>query len=195
MRSMKTFRIKLDMLHYASCLLLMTMVLLSAPSGLADQIQRSSMEQQRLDAKPWLVKNLEISGYTLPFSPITIIILWLSVSFLYSTLPKGSRAAVRVSSSAIASHILMHDKETLLRLKHDIGDNPEEFAKAAAEYSTCPSKEQGGMLGKFSPGTMAPAFEAAVFDPDAIVVGTTLGPVETHFGWHLIHVHERNVAE
>ena len=162
---------------------------------LAD-IPLSEADKLRLDAKPWMMKNLEISGYTLPISPITLLILWFSFSFLYAALPKlSSPSSSPTASTAVASHILLPDENKLHQLKTAIGDNPAEFAEMASKYSQCPSAENGGMLGKFKPGTMAPPFERVIFDPDAIVVGTTLGPVQTHFGWHLIYVHERSMAE
>lgn len=142
------------------------------------------------------MKNLEIAGYTVPVSPITLLVLWLSISFLYSALPRRTGSNKRRStSSAVASHILLPDREKLLELKTVIGDNASTFAEVASKVSQCPSAQQGGQLGRFGPNTMAPPFDRAVFDPNAIVVGTTIGPVQTHFGWHLIYVHERTLAE
>ena len=178
-----------------SQLVLAVTLLMSLSSLCSADIPRSEADKRRLDAKPWMMKNLEISGYTLPVSPITLLILWLSFSFLYSTLPKRSPSLTPAASTAVASHILLPDEQPLQELKTAIGDNPEIFAEMAAKYSQCPSAEHGGKLGKFKPGTMAPPFERVIFDPDAIVVGTTLGPVQTHFGWHLIYVHERSIAE
>ncbi|MDD5309094.1 MAG: peptidylprolyl isomerase [Deltaproteobacteria bacterium] len=58
-----------------------------------------------------------------------------------------------------------------------------DFAALAVEYSDCPSKEQGGDLGVFGPGMMAPPFEKACVDlkPNGIS-----GIVETDFGYHII---------
>ncbi|HUX12154.1 MAG TPA: peptidylprolyl isomerase, partial [Spirochaetia bacterium] len=56
-----------------------------------------------------------------------------------------------------ASHILVKDRnqaqELLKRLKQ--GAN---FESLAREYSTCPSKSQGGDLGWFGPGKMVRGF-------------------------------------
>lgn len=63
-----------------------------------------------------------------------------------------------------------------------------DFAALAGEYSDDPgSKEKGGDLGVFGPGTMTPAFQDAAFALDA---GKTSGVVRTPFGFHLIKVEE-----
>jgi peptidyl-prolyl cis-trans isomerase D len=62
--------------------------------------------------------------------------------------------------------------------------SPEKFAELAAKYSQDPgSAKQGGELGFISPGTMAKAFDDAVF---SMQPGEIRGPVETEFGFHII---------
>jgi protein-disulfide isomerase len=58
-----------------------------------------------------------------------------------------------------------------------------DFAQLAREKSDCPSREQGGELGRFTRGDLVPQFEAALF---ALRVGELSGVVETPFGYHLI---------
>ena len=57
------------------------------------------------------------------------------------------------------------------------------FEDLAKEHSDCPSKAQGGSLGKFGKGQMVPEFEKALLTlkPDQISE-----PVKTQFGYHLI---------
>jgi len=62
------------------------------------------------------------------------------------------------------------------------------LAEAAAEVSLCPSGAQGGDLGYFEKGQMAPEFEKAAF---SLPLGEISEPVKTQFGWHLIVVTDK----
>ncbi len=83
-----------------------------------------------------------------------------------------------------ASHILVNDRnqaqELLRRLKQ--GAN---FESLAREFSTCPSRSQGGDLGWFGPGKMVRPFEDAL---KTIGVGSLSDVVSTQFGYHIIKV-------
>jgi len=68
----------------------------------------------------------------------------------------------------------------------------EEFAELAAEFSDCPSSEQGGDLGVFGHGQMVPPFDRAAF---ALDVGGLSEPVQTQFGFHLIKLTEKHSGE
>lgn len=59
----------------------------------------------------------------------------------------------------------------------------ESFSDLASVYSDCPSKADGGDLGRFSHSQMAKAFSDAAF---ALDVGQLSGPVRTEFGVHVI---------
>lgn len=88
---------------------------------------------------------------------------------------------------ARARHILV-DTETLCNdLKKQIADGAD-FAEVARKHSLCPSAQQGGDLGEFSPGQMVREFDEVVFRDE---VGKTHGPVRTQFGFHLIEVTSR----
>ncbi len=88
---------------------------------------------------------------------------------------------------AAARHILVDSKEACDDLKQKIADGAD-FAKLAAEHSSCPSGRSGGNLGEFSPGQMVPEFDKVVFSAP---IGEVQGPVKTQFGWHLVEVTKR----
>jgi peptidyl-prolyl cis-trans isomerase C len=83
---------------------------------------------------------------------------------------------------ASACHILVKEKKMAEVLKERI-DKGEDFAKLAKQYSTCPSKKNGGNLGEFHKGDMVKAFDEVVFKRPILKVH---GPIKTQFGYHLI---------
>ncbi|MEQ1800782.1 MAG: peptidylprolyl isomerase [Gammaproteobacteria bacterium] len=89
---------------------------------------------------------------------------------------------------ASARHILVADQATCTDLKTRI-EGGEDFAQVAKQYSECPSGQQGGDLGEFSPGMMVKEFDTVVFSAD---VGKVHGPVKTQFGYHLIEITHRS---
>jgi peptidyl-prolyl cis-trans isomerase C len=91
-------------------------------------------------------------------------------------------------TTATARHILVDSEEQCLQLKDRIA-NGEDFGDIAKEFSSCPSKAQGGDLGQFGPGMMVKEFDEVVFSAD---VNTLQGPVKTQFGYHLLEVTSRN---
>ncbi|MGN0017516.1 MAG: peptidylprolyl isomerase [Candidatus Gastranaerophilaceae bacterium] len=80
---------------------------------------------------------------------------------------------------------MVKDESKAKELYEDIKSGKEDFAQAAMEYSTCPSKRNGGDLGYFSKGKMVKPFEDAAF---SLKKGELSQPVQTQFGWHLILV-------
>ena len=91
---------------------------------------------------------------------------------------------------ATARHILVESAGEAKVIMKMISSGEKEFVDCAREFSTCPSAKQGGSLGSFSPGTMVPEFDKAIFNPDT-KVGDLVGPVLTNFGHHIIVVEKR----
>lgn len=93
-----------------------------------------------------------------------------------------------------ASHILVDTEEKANEILEDINGGLS-FEDAAAQYSSCPSKQAGGALGQFGRGQMVQEFEDAVF---AMQVGEISAPVKTQFGYHIIkltdHTKEGNAS-
>lgn len=75
------------------------------------------------------------------------------------------------------------------RTLNELLRNPERFAARAAEFSNCPSGQQGGNLGQIGRGETVPEFEQALF---------RLGPtgllrelIKTRYGFHIVMVDKR----
>lgn len=90
-----------------------------------------------------------------------------------------------------ASHILIDSEEKANEILEDIKKGLS-FEDAAAQNSSCPSKENGGALGQFGRGQMVPEFEEAVF---SMKVGEISPPVKTQFGYHIIKLTEHEPAK
>lgn len=87
-----------------------------------------------------------------------------------------------------ARHILVADEKTANEVLEKLNKG-EDFAKLAKEYSTDPTKDNGGELGWFVQPAMVKEFGDAVF---AMKKGeTTKTPVKTQFGYHIINVEDR----
>ena len=147
-------------------------------------------------AKVWYLSKVQLGGgIELPIDYVTLVIGVVSVIVLYTGLTGSGRS----KASCTASHILIekHDdatRELLEKLQKEIGSDAEAFAKCAAQHSTCPSKSNQGRLGTFPRGAMVPAFDKCCFDPQT-PLQTAVGPVHTHFGYHLIYIHERKLPK
>lgn len=92
-------------------------------------------------------------------------------------------------AQAAARHILVDTEEKCNDLKQQIAGGSE-FADLAKQHSSCPSGQQGGALGTFSPGQMVKEFDEVVFSAP---IGEVQGPVKTQFGYHLVEVTQRTV--
>lgn len=86
-----------------------------------------------------------------------------------------------------AKHILVESEEKAQQVIAEI-KNGKAFEEAAEEFSSCPSKAQGGNLGNFGRGQMVPEFEEAAFN---LQIGELSKPVKTQFGYHIIKVEEK----
>ncbi|MGK7376737.1 foldase protein PrsA [Planococcus sp. 1R117A] len=91
-----------------------------------------------------------------------------------------------------ASHILVETKEKADEVASKLADGGD-FAELAKEYSTdAATADNGGELGWFGAGKMAPEFEKAAFAMKADEISE---PVETEFGFHIIKVTDKKEAQ
>ena len=91
-------------------------------------------------------------------------------------------------TQAQARHILVESEAQATDIKKKIAEGAD-FAEMARQHSSCPSAQQGGELGTFSPGQMVKEFNDVCFNEE---VGVVHGPVKTQFGYHLIEVTKRD---
>lgn len=71
----------------------------------------------------------------------------------------------------------------------DLRRDPRRFAALAGEFSACPSRANGGVLGQLASGDTVPEFEAAL---NAMEEGSlSEAPVESRYGFHLIRLDAR----
>ena len=89
-----------------------------------------------------------------------------------------------------ASHILVETKEAAEAIIKELQGGAD-FADLAKQKSIGPSGKNGGDLGFFGEGDMAPAFFQTAL---ALEPGQTSEPVQTDFGWHVIKMAEKRTA-
>uniref|UniRef100_A0A1D1ZKD2 Rhodanese-like/PpiC domain-containing protein 12 n=1 Tax=Anthurium amnicola TaxID=1678845 RepID=A0A1D1ZKD2_9ARAE len=89
------------------------------------------------------------------------------------------------SKERLVQHLLVGegDLKLLLEVQRKISEGVD-LSDLAVQYSICPSKENGGMLGWVSRGQMVPEFEDAAFNAPVNKVVRC----KTKFGWHLLQV-------
>ncbi len=102
---------------------------------------------------------------------------------------------------AEASHILLqaeseNDEEATRTLAARLAERAregEDFAELARTYSADEAtREAGGALGVFGPEEMVPEFSEAVF---SMMPGEISDPVRTDYGYHVVRLDSRQVAE
>ncbi|MGL5787837.1 MAG: peptidylprolyl isomerase [Bacteroidales bacterium] len=70
--------------------------------------------------------------------------------------------------------------------------NGEDFAALAKEYSSCPSKKDGGYLGYLKAFMTVYPFESCAYNTP---VGEISKPVRTQFGYHIVKVHNKRADQ
>ena len=87
-----------------------------------------------------------------------------------------------------ASHILVNDEKTANDIKKQL-DEGASFEELAKQHSQDPgSKENGGDLGYFGPGKMAPEFEESAYK---LNVGEISKPTKSSNGYHIIKLTDK----
>ncbi|CAH8313503.1 unnamed protein product [Eruca vesicaria subsp. sativa] len=115
-------------------------------------------------------------------SPYQIRLSGFSSPKARASFSSGSSSPTR---EILVQHVLVKegDYELISELHKRILDG-EDMSDLAAEYSICPSKKEGGLLGWVKLGQMVPEFEEAAFKAELNHVVRC----KTQFGWHLLQV-------
>ena len=107
---------------------------------------------------------------------------------------QANLSSYQIAEQRHARHILLKADENSPETLHSeksskaaeimaLARGGENFIELAKKYSEGPSKDSGGDLGFFGPGSMVPPFDAAVF---AMKPGDISEVVKTRFGYHII---------
>lgn len=141
----------------------------------SDEFYRTRMEQMEKDVRFNATMNRIMSDVTVSDDDIRE---------RYDSQPENFGTAESIG----ARHILVDSEDQAKEIRSKLDSEELSFADAATQYSSCPSKEQGGDLGSFGRGMMVPEFEEAAF---ASPLDEVTEPVKTQFGYHLIQVYEK----
>lgn len=115
---------------------------------------------------------------------------------------EANRASLRTPDQAEVRHILLaaapDDAEARDRARRqgealitELQADPGRFAALAAQYSACPSRDQGGALGCIGRRQTVPEFESVVL---RLPPGLHPRPLETRYGYHVIWVDARTIG-
>jgi len=84
--------------------------------------------------------------------------------------------------------ILVKDKETALRIREILDNNPQKFEELAKKESISMEAAQGGLMGYFEEGTLPKDMEQVVFS----LSPPTISPVvESSYGFHIFKITEK----
>ncbi|KAJ8751260.1 hypothetical protein K2173_016441 [Erythroxylum novogranatense] len=128
----------------------------------------------------FLPDNFRPHSSSLPFSRVPIMAGNLCAKASFS-----SESGSAVGKEILVQHLLVKqdDLKLLIELEKRISEG-EDLSDLAVEYSQCPSKEKGGMLGWVRKGQMVQEFEEAAFSAPL----NRVIRCKTEFGWHLLQV-------
>lgn len=126
-------------------------------------------------------------------SILTSTLLLFTAGFIFVSCSQKEKTEAHVAHILLQYKGSMRAPATVTRTKEEAKAEIEEllakikdgadFADVAQQYSDCPSKQNGGNLGKFGRGVMAKPFEDAAFK---LKKGQVSEIVETDFGYHII---------
>ncbi|KAL4319261.1 hypothetical protein GQ457_18G005220 [Hibiscus cannabinus] len=129
------------------------------------------------------------SFFPTPITPSTLTLRQVSPMLAHPQLKLSasfnSESSYGDNREILVQHLLLKedDQNLLVELQQRIAGG-EDLGDLAVEYSVCPSKQEGGMLGWVTKGQMVPEFEEAAFSAPL----NKVVKCKTNFGWHLLQV-------
>jgi hypothetical protein len=94
----------------------------------------------------------------------------------------------RKKPEVLLYQILLKDKETSLRVREILDNNPQKFEELAKKESISMEAEQGGRMGYFEEGTLPKDMEQVVF---SLSTNTISPVVESSYGFHIFKITEK----
>lgn len=173
--------------------------LAAAFSDAQDAMQGGSFDWRTADRLPGLVAERLAQMNKGSVSPVIRSSAGLHIFKLVDVRDVGSARQQQVEQTR-ARHILVRNSDVpseaealrRLNLLRERLLNGADFAELARANSTDMSSAKGGDLGWLSAGETVPEFERAM---NALKPGEISGVVKSPFGWHLIQVQERRLAD
>lgn len=169
----------------------------AAYSDAPDGLQGGKIGARKLDRLPTLYA--EAAG-KLAVGAVTELLRSPNGFHIVSLLSRKGGAALPPVQQTRVRHILIRPSEILSEAdaRHRLAGlrerliNGASFAELSRLYSQDGTAAKAGELGWIYPGDTVPEFERAM---DALKPGEISQPVQSPFGWHLIEVMERRMAD
>jgi len=157
-------------------------------------------KNEGVDKNPEFIKNMEKIKEEL------LVNMWMKLQLETAIISDSeakefyekNKAKFNQHESVQAKHILVQTEDEAKAIIKDLkslkGDALKtKFIELAKSKSTGPSGPKGGDLGTFTKGQMVPEFSKAVWElKDGSI---TEKPVKTQFGYHVILLEKKNVAQ
>lgn len=109
----------------------------------------------------------------------------------FFSIPTIEVSHILISADSESAESKQVAKSLAEKLICDLTEGVVTFAEMANMYSCCPSRDNGGYLGKVSNGQAVAEFEKALLKGE---LGLQAKPIETRFGFHVVNILDKSFA-